>query len=427
MKKTNNIYFVLISVLLMAGCGKVEPTIEPTEEPTVEPTPVPSEPEASVEPTTKPTVIPSEPTIKPTVEVTPEITAEPTPEPTVEPTAEPSIDDSWPYGNLSLDLSLFDFSFTQENIVDDALSATVYDEFLKNGSSSELIIPALNQYFVPQGLSYWEEFGWFFITGYFKPTDYSASSVLLAIDSSTGEYVGEWNLLDVDGTPHTKHDGGIAITETDIYLSTSYTLYRISIDALYEVGNVGDLQIEEEIKVPVSASFANYSNNMVWVGEFYEKNDYPLRGLHEIQINDNLTHYAWVAGYKLDENTNKIEDTPTCILSIPEKIQGMSFLRNKTLVLSSSYGRRNYSSLYFVSDPLSKNCDEYITINDKEVPMYYIDNYETVVAPPMVEGCCSLGNTLYMIFESAAYNYLLSNPSNVSKDPLDEIWMYTKK
>ena len=308
MKKTNNSYFVLISVLLMAGCGKVEPTIELTEVPTVEPTPVPSKPEASVEPTTKPTVIPSEPTV------------------------EPSIDDSWPYGNLLLDLSLFDFSFTQENIVDGALSATVYDEFLKNGSSSELIIPALNQYFVPQGLSYWEEFGWFFITGYFKPTDYSASSVLLAIDSSTGEYVGEWNLLDVDGTPHTKHDGGIAITETDIYLSTSYTLYRISIDALYEVGNVGDLQIEEEIKVPVSASFANYSNNIVWVGEFYEKNDYPLRGLHEIQINDNLTHYAWVAGYKLDENTNKIEDTPTCILSIPEKIQGMSFLRNKTLV-----------------------------------------------------------------------------------------------
>jgi len=423
MKKTNNIYFVLISFLLMAGCGKVEPTIEPTEEPTVEPTPVPSEPEASVEPTTQPTVIPSEPTIKPTVEVTPEITAEPTPEPT----AEPSIDDSWPYGNLSLDISLFDFSFTQENIVDDALSATVYDEFLKNGSSSELIIPALNQYFVPQGLSYWEEFGWFFITGYFKPTDYSASSVLLAIDSSTGEYVGEWNLLDVDETPHTKHDGGIAITETDIYLSTSYTLYRISIDHLYEVGNVGDLQIEEEIKVPVSASFANYSNNMVWVGEFYEKNDYPLRGLHEIQINDNLTHYAWVAGYNLDKNTNKIEDTPTCILSIPEKIQGMSFLRNKTLVLSSSYGRRNYSSLYFVNDPLSKEYNEYVTINDKEVPMYYIDNYDIVVAPPMVEGCCSLGNTLYMIFETAAYNYLLSNPSNVSKDPLDEIWMYTKK
>ena len=56
MKKTNNIYFVLISVLLMAGCGKVEPTIEPT--------------------------------------------------------AEPSIDDFWQYGNLSLDLSLFDYSFT---------------------------------------------------------------------------------------------------------------------------------------------------------------------------------------------------------------------------------------------------------------------------------------------------------------------------
>ena len=333
----------------------------------------------------------------------------------------------WPYGNLLFDPSSIEFSFTQENIVDDVLVGSTYDSFLKNASSSELVIPALNQYFVPQGLSYWEEFGWFFITGYFKPTDYSASSVLLAIDSSTGEYVGEWKLLDIDGSAHTKHDGGIAITETDIYLSTSYTLYRISIERLYEVGNVGSLQIEEEIKVPVSASFANYSNNMVWVGEFYEKNDYPLRGFHEVKINATTTHYAWVAGYKLDKNTNKIEDTPTCILSIPEKIQGMSFLRNKTLVLSSSYGRRNYSSLYFVSDPLSKNCDEYITINDKEVPMYYIDNYETVVAPPMVEGCCSLGNTLYMIFESAAYNYLLRNPSNVSKDPLDEIWMYTKK
>lgn len=338
-----------------------------------------------------------------------------------------SEEEVWPYGNLLLDTSSIEFSFTQENIVDDVLVGSTYDSFLKNASSSELVIPALNQYFVPQGLSYWEEFGWFFITGYFKPTDYSSSSVLLAIDSSTGEYVGEWKLLDIDGSAHTKHDGGIAITETDIYLSTSYTLYRISIERLYEVGNVGSLQIEEEIKVPVSASFANYSNNMVWVGEFYEKNDYPLRGLHEVKINATTTHYAWVAGYKIDENTNKIEDTPTCILSIPEKIQGMSFLRNKTLVLSSSYGRRNYSSLYFVSDPLSKECNEYVTINDKEVPMYYIDNYDIVVAPPMVEGCCSLGNTLYMIFESAAYNYLLSNPSNVSKDPLDEIWMYTKK
>lgn len=340
---------------------------------------------------------------------------------------ESSSNQEWPYGNLSLDKSKFEFSFTQEKIVNTTLSSTTYKDFLENASTTEMIIPSLSQYFVPQGLSYWEEFGWFFITGYFNPTTYHKNSVLLAIDSTTLEFIGQWNLLNTNGSAHTKHDGGIAIADSDIYLANGYKLYRIPISSLFEVGNVGDLTIQEEIEVPVSASFANYSNNMVWVGEFYEKNDYPLKGLHEVVINANTTHYAYVAGYELDETTNKIKDEPKYILSIPEKIQGMTFLRNKSLILTSSYGRRNYSSLYFVDDPLSKEPDGMVNINNVDVPIYYIDEYKTIVAPPMVEGCCSIGNTIYMIFESAAYNYLLANPSNVSKDPLDEIWQYTYK
>lgn len=67
---------------------------------------------------------------------------------------ESTSEEEWPYGNLLLDPSSIEFSFTQENIVDDVLVGSTYDSFLKNASSSELVIPALNQYFVPQGISY---------------------------------------------------------------------------------------------------------------------------------------------------------------------------------------------------------------------------------------------------------------------------------
>ena len=55
-----------------------------------------------------------------------------------------SEEEVWPYGNLLLDPSSIEFSFTHENIVDDVLVGSTYDSFLKNASSSELVIPALN-------------------------------------------------------------------------------------------------------------------------------------------------------------------------------------------------------------------------------------------------------------------------------------------
>lgn len=99
---------LLLSVLILAGCGDVSPSLSPTVDQTIEPSIIPTqkptvEPtiEPSIEPTVESTLVPSEPTVEPTIEPTVEptveltpIPSEPTAEPTIEPTVEPTIEPS---------------------------------------------------------------------------------------------------------------------------------------------------------------------------------------------------------------------------------------------------------------------------------------------------------------------------------------------
>ena len=397
-----------------------EPPVTTHPEVTTTAPPVTTQPEVT---TAAPPVTtqPEATTAAPPVTTQPEATTAAPPVTTQPETTESGSQSTEPY-QLSDDTT--GFSYTQERVCEDysPLVMISYASFFASASDTGITMPALNQNFVPQGIDYWEKADVFLISGYFNPS--STSSVILAVRKSDGKYVGEWSLKNKSGSWHTAHDGGIAVTETDIYLANSSKLFRIPLSQIVQTGNHGTLKIEQEISVPVRASYCNYSCGYLWVGEFsiYGNSSYTITG-HEFGEN-----YAWTVGYRLGSD-GRPESKPSVVISTPERIQGFCMLDDGRLFMTRSYGRTSDSYFYITTEkPLTRAADGSVTISGKSVPLYEVNqnvNCRSVKVVPMAEGCTCIGNTAYVIFESAAYYYRAATPTSVSKNPTDRIWSFT--
>ncbi len=321
-----------------------------------------------------------------------------------------------------------DFKFTLENVLGD-ISYAEYTDFLAKAEKS-FLIPALAGKMIPQGMDIWEERGWLLISGYFPSTDILDCSLLVAIDMNTGAYVGEYYLTNTDGTPHTSHAGGVAVTDKNIYIANNYTLYRIPLSELLNAGQCGKITIADEIKVPVRSSFCNYSDGYLWVGDFQYGTSYPTDEYRHMTNREGKKYLAWSVGYELDESTENgikaeamVKDsyaTPDVVLSITERIQGMAVSENK-IILSQSYGRTNKSTLYLYDNPIGDEPHRTVDINGVDVPVYFLDAKlpcTAVTAPPMSEGLAARNGELYILFESGADKYA----NGGGKDPTENVW-----
>jgi len=322
-----------------------------------------------------------------------------------------------------------DFKFTQENVLGD-ISYTSYKDFVAAAEKSYLI-PALGQQMIPQGMDIWEERGWLLISGYFPNADVSDCSVLVAVDMLSGAYVGEYYLTNTDGTPHTSHAGGVAVTDKNVYIANGSKLYRVPLTEILNAGQCGKITIADEISVPVRASFCNYSGGYLWVGDFQYGTSYPTDEFRHMTNREGKKYLAWSVGYELDENTENgikaeamVKDsfaTPDIVLSITERIQGMVVSDGK-IFLSQSYGRNNTSTLFIYENPINgQAAHTEVDINGGSVPVYFLDSKlscEKVQAPPMTEGLAYANGVLYVLFESGADKYA----NGGGKDPTENVW-----
>lgn len=297
-------------------------------------------------------------------------------------------------------------------------------------AEKSFLVPALAEKMVPQGMDVWEERGWLLISGYFADSSVSDSSVLLAIDMNTGAYVGEYYLTNKDGTPHTSHAGGVAVTERNVYVSNGSKLYCIPLTEIIDAGQCGKITIREEISVPVAASFCNYSDGYLWVGDFQYGSSYTTDEFRHMINREGDEYLAWAVGYKLtDETTSGIKAeatvqgsyaTPDVILSITNRIQGMTVSGN-SIILSQSYGRTNDSVLYFYENPLGTQAHTQTTLNGVSVPVYFLDgklSCNKVKALPMSEGIAYSEGKLYVLFESGADKFA----NDGGKNPTENVW-----
>lgn len=321
-----------------------------------------------------------------------------------------------------------EFKFTLQSVLA-ANEYKGYKDFLAAAEKSYLI-PALKETMIPQGMDIWRERGWLMISGYFPSAEISASSVIVAIDMETGAYVGEYYITNTDGTPHTSHAGGVAITERDMYISNGSTLFRIPLSEFLNAGQCGKVTIADYFNVPVRASFCNYSEGYLWVGDFQYGSSYPTDEYRHLTNRDGKKYYAWTVGYEVDlttENGIKADAmvsgsyaTPDIIFSMTEKIQGFA-LTQKTVALSQSYGRNNKSKIFLYENPMGGEAHQTVELNGKSVPLYFLDSKtpsKSIVTPPMTEGLAAMDGKLYILFESGADKYA----NGGGTDPTENVW-----
>ncbi len=322
-----------------------------------------------------------------------------------------------------------DFKFTLASVLQNN-NFESYTDFLASSEKS-FLIPALAEKMVPQGMDIWRERGWLMISGYFDDASTSDCSILVAVDMKTGAYVGEYYITNTDGTPHTSHAGGVAITDRDIYIANGSTLFRIPLTEVLNAGQCGKVTIADSFKVPVRASFCNYSEGYLWVGDFQYGTSYPTQRYQYMKNRDGLMYCAWTVGYELDPTTENgikasamVEGsyaTPDIILSMTERIQGFAVVGNK-IALSQSYGRNNKSTIMLYDSPIGTEAHTTSKLNNVQVPVYFLDgkqNYKPITALPMSEGLASMDGKLYILFESGADKY--ANGGGL--DPTENVWI----
>jgi hypothetical protein len=331
------------------------------------------------------------------------------------------------------EMNTFPTIYTQEDVCPEpALSS--YKKF-SACATAQFIVPGLNQSIVPQGMDYWEEMGWMLISGYCSDESKNGGkgSALFAVDVESGKMVAEYYLKNMDGSYHTSHAGGVAVTKKNVFIANGGVLFRIPLTDLLK--QCGDVTIVEEIKVPVRASLANCSGGILWVGDFQYGTSYPTQDFQKMRNRQGAWYYAWTVGYVLDETTeNELKPTvmaevdgqsyaiPDYILSTTERIQGMAYLPEVgQIVLSQSYGRTNSSTLFFYEDPLGQEPHTQFEWGGFKIPVWFLDNKlstKEMPAIPMSEGIANVNGKLYVLFESGADKYRLGG----GKQPTDMVY-----
>ena len=316
--------------------------------------------------------------------------------------------------------------FTQRSVVTsgDYQGYGDYTEFAK----PEFLIPGLSEGFIPQGMDVWAEKSLLLISGYFKNTFYSPSSVIFAIDIDSGEYVNHYHIKNPDGTYHTGHAGGIAVTTKNLFISNDEKLLRIPLSQISELGSSESVIIAEEISVPVSASFCNYSRGMLWVGDFHNEDHYPTPKWRHITDDMDKEYAAWAIGYSLNDSESEISEktsgnhisyaTPDVVLAIPDHIQGITVTEGN-IFLSQSYGRKNDSSILIYDNRINTATADNVELNGERIPVWFLsDTVSSYNAPPMSQALTVYDGILLILYESGASYYRLFG----AKAPTDHVW-----
>lgn len=294
-------------------------------------------------------------------------------------------------------------------------------------AKTQFVIPGLDRDMTPQGIGYSEKTGLVYITSYAAG---GAASVISAVSLETGEPEAEYRLLNGDGTPFTGHVGGIAVTEDYIYFSVSQDFeksFSVAELPLTELPASGrhDVTWKETIPLPVSPSFLNYSQSVLWVGNFY----HPPAGyelppeLPYTTAGAGVEYGCYILGFRLDGGrltapAGEKYPVPELVLAAPDRLQGVVRLEDG-VVLSQSYGRKNNSALLVYSLAADELPDTSLDICGHRVPAYVLDGLrlrEALTAMPMAEGLCLSPKGVLVLFESGSSRY------QNGKHRTDHVW-----
>src|ERR1043165_8185682 len=230
---------------------------------------------------------------------------------------------------------------------------------LPKGHSVGPAIPGLKQGANPQGLAFWQQQNWFLISCYFDHKEGESPrkpSVVVAIDAQTRKVVRSLTLLEASGKGHTGHVGGVAVSDTYLWVGSG-KLYRVPLADILAAKKVDYLRLQKPFQAETNASYVAYHNKRVWVGEFVSIKDPKFKGkpAHYVKDRSGEQKHAWIRGYALDADENLAtvagnKPVPPVVLSVRDHVQGLAFQQGN-IILSTSYGRTKDSHLVVHKTP----------------------------------------------------------------------------
>lgn len=268
------------------------------------------------------------------------------------------------------------------------LKFVIYDDYYAM-EQSLCKNPGFSDGFVCQGVCASEENGLLLVTGYMQ--DHSASRIYMTTLDNKVRFIS----LSQGGEPFTGHCGGIATTGERVFVVCNNSIYTLSLADVIGAENGAVLDVGEGLEVNNEAAYAYTDDEYLYVGEFHDGGKYNIVG-HENETKEG-THYAICSQYDLDDLTK-----PVKVFSVRNKVQGICFMPDGKVVMSTSYGLA--SSAYYVYD-LSTATDSGKTFDG--APLYYFDVLEREVSgPAMAEGMDYYDGKIITLTESASNKYI---------------------
>ncbi|MDE7306761.1 MAG: hypothetical protein K2N33_05160, partial [Clostridia bacterium] len=301
---------------------------------------------------------------------------------------------------------------------------------------------------------------------YFFTSAYMAngSASRIYVTGADSGYIGYVTLKNEDGSDYTGHCGGLATNGDYLWITGEDTVYvskntgdtTVTQDIVTRAKENGSIQFTATFAANCGADFCYYFRNpsssalttdRLYIGEFYRKGTYD-EAHHYATTQKGYENHAFMyeytvsnsgeyglqclSGDTLNVKVPKIQK----VFSIPEKIQGAAFsgrtnngATDGILLLSQSYSLADSHVYSFDWKALSSYSNTYqnvcgtqfkyegVTTNGAD---YYenpnvffadLNNKEMLIndytLPSMSEGMCTVGNRVYVLFESGCKKYSL--------------------
>jgi len=272
-------------------------------------------------------------------------------------------------------------------------------------------IPGIFRGLVPQGMAYYGTADLMLISSY---ADDRRASRVFAVRMTDGSVQKELNIEEPDGSVHTGHVGGLAMSAAHLWIASGPGVFRAGLDVLQ---GAGALRTDAFIRTAAKGSFATFDDQTLWVGEFTNlSGNYPTDPSHRFRTSSGVQNHGWLAGFRVDGGSDTIVNSPSAdgivypdrIISIPHQVQGAAFLDDR-IILSESYGRTNNSRIDIYANPLKGPASGYYDApGGAEIPVWVLDrsnHVETILAPPMTEALARYQEKIAVLFESASDKY----------------------
>ncbi len=289
-----------------------------------------------------------------------------------------------------------------------------YTEFLKEFSPA-FTVPGLYEGVIPQGICYNALLDSYIISNYYE--DGAFPSVLTIINAKTGKFEKALFLQYDDGTDYKGHGGGIACSDEYIYISSDGQCFTLSLETIIKAENYSSAKFESNFKLSTKGSFAAFNDDILWFGDFIESDKQEREKAQLIKTLDSgETFYAFCEGYMLENGLPKFKNInstqtgyiPDYYIAIPEQVQGMAFSKTGSIIFSTSYGRKNNSTLYIYDDIFISERVGTVDIDGKIINLLACSNEnltQKITALPMSEGMTQSKYGVTLIFESGAEKY----------------------